>query len=445
MDARRDRRPGRQVRPERGTVTGGRLGGDAARAADRRAQSYRGRRAGRGRFGGIAFLLILAAVVLVSGLTIVGPALGGFARGLAQSNPETLRVPFMADLVRGQLGTALSTPASTEPEAVEFVVQEDATADEIADDLVGQKLIKDRLVFHYLLVTKNAGENLQAGTFTLDRSMTPEQIVERLQRPPDPVIPKIAVPIREGLRLEQVAALLESLDLEMDVREFLQLARRPPAELRKEYRFLAVVPENASLEGFIPAGTYAVPPSITPEDLLRRFLDEWEERVGMELVAAAEEKGKDFYEVLTLASIVEREATLPRERRLIAGVYTNRLERLEPPLLNADPTVFYAYDSGKLKRMPIEQWVNYAFWVPPGIALAEIDVPKELEAYQTYRRTGLPPAPICTPTRGSIEAALDPDTKPGYLYFVAKNDASKSHVFARTLVEHRRNVRKYQQ
>ncbi|HEX5451801.1 MAG TPA: endolytic transglycosylase MltG, partial [Candidatus Limnocylindrales bacterium] len=155
--------------------------------------------------------------------------------------------------------------------------------------------------------------------------------------------------------------------------------------------------------------------------------------------------GRDFYQVLTLASIVQQEAALDSERALIAGVYTNRLNpRIwSTGLLNADPTVFYAHDTIELRAMAFEDWQQFAFWEPMTAALAGLKVPDDLAGYQTYAHRGLPPGPICSPTAASIQAALQPDTSDGYLYFVAKGDGSHGHAFARTYAQHQANLRKY--
>jgi UPF0755 protein len=146
---------------------------------------------------------------------------------------------------------------------------------------------------------------------------------------------------------------------------------------------------------------------------------------------------------LTLASIVEREAGIEEERPLIAGVYVNRLTKLDPPLLNADPTVFYAHDTAQLREMEFDDWQTYTFWtIPEEAPLAELQVPEDLQGYQTYQARGMIPGPICTPTRTAIEAALEPDTEAGYLYFLLVPD-SREHVFAKTLEEHNANKRKY--
>jgi UPF0755 protein len=123
-------------------------------------------------------------------------------------------------------------------------------------------------------------------------------------------------------------------------------------------------------------------------------------------------------------------------------VYQNRINR--KMLLQADPTVIYANDTVQLAALNFDDWVRFSFWnVPKGTAMADVEVPPELQGFQTYQTVGLIPGPICTPTAASIDAALDPDTETGYLFFVAKNDGTRTHAFARTPAEHLANLKKY--
>jgi UPF0755 protein len=156
-------------------------------------------------------------------------------------------------------------------------------------------------------------------------------------------------------------------------------------------------------------------------------------------------RGLSFYQVLTLASLVEKEAVLEEEKPLIAGVYQNRLDgKNKHLLLEADPTVIYANDTVELGKIPFEDWKTYTFGKPPeDVSLRDVQLPPELEAYNTYRNGGLPPGPLATPTLSSIDAALEPDTQDGYLFFVAKNDGSRGHAFAKTLAEHEQNLKTY--
>ena len=173
---------------------------------------------------------------------------------------------------------------------------------------------------------------------------------------------------------------------------------------------------------------------------------------GMVSVAKALAQNAHFFGVANLeeATVLRGEVAqpiiilgpaLPEERPLIAGVYQNRLTR--KMVLNADPSLLYAHDMLQLKAMPIADWTSYAFWSPWGARFDQVQFPAELAGYQTYTHGGLMPSPICTPTAASIDAALKPDTKAGYLYFVAKNDGSHTHAFARTYAEHQANLRKY--
>ncbi|HET7676663.1 MAG TPA: endolytic transglycosylase MltG [Candidatus Limnocylindrales bacterium] len=450
-----ERRMARPAAPQKGTVSGplGRANGNGNGNGNGRSLretagqgprpgTLRPQRPKRGHRRAIVFVLLLAAVVLLALSSVGGGIVGGvaasWARGLASDNPEALRMPFVAGLVRDQLGDALTTPAGGDSTPVRFEVPPGASARQVGDQLVAAGLVKERLYFDYLIVTGDLGGRLQAGVYTLNKGMSPEQVVEALMQAP---ITTVRVALREGLRLEQIAAYLQTLGLEMDVKAFYDLASKPPAELRTEFGFLETLPEGRSLEGYLGSGTYEVYPDVTPEELLRIFLSQWGKQVGDGPMAQAKTAGKDFYEVLTLASIVEREAGVDEERALIAGVYANRIKR--GGLLNADPTVFYAADTAKLRALDFSEWPGYSFWSPPGGKLAELQLPADLRPYNSYSTRGLPPGPICTPTAASVAAALAPDTKAGYLYFVLIPDGSRRHDFSKTFEEHQAKLRKY--
>jgi UPF0755 protein len=137
---------------------------------------------------------------------------------------------------------------------------------------------------------------------------------------------------------------------------------------------------------------------------------------------------------------------LDEERPRIAGVYQNRIDRVESVrhgLLQADPTVIYAVDTDKLGKYGPD-WQQYVFWtVPEGGPLRDQPLPEKLAGFNTYVVQGPPPGPIATPSLASLDAALDPETKSGYTYFVAIPDGDGAHDFSKSVEEHERKLRKY--
>jgi UPF0755 protein len=407
---------------------------------------------GSGVFGLIKFLIftvLLAGLVLIVALTALRPLVNNAILDMAKDNPAALNFPFIADIVREDLGTALTQPASSSPDQVEFNVDEGDTAALIADRLQGEGLIRDSRAFVFIASQRQLAGDLQQGTFVLRKNMTPDQLVSALLAPPPN--PYIEVDLRTGLRLEQITAKLQTLDgLELDPREFYELAKEPPAALLADYpwleRVLKDAPEGASLEGFLWPGNYRVLPDTTPEELLRKMLDGFHAAVGDAKMKVPAERGLSFYQVLSLASIVEREARLDAEKPLIAGVYQNRLDGIpgiRNKILNADPTVLYANDTVELDKIDFDRWQDYRFWAVPETPLREIPLPDSLMGFQTYTQPGLIPAPIATPTLVSIDAALHPDTADKYIYFLAIPDGDGKHVFAKTAKQHDQNRRKY--
>ena len=247
------------------------------------------------------------------------------------------------------------------------------------------------------------------------------------------------IALRDGLRLEQISAYLQTLPLKMDVNEFYKLVKSPPASLVADYPWLKL-PAGASLEGYLAGGVYEVDPRVEPEALVRKLLDAFAAEMGDRLEVPAS-RGLTLHQVITLASIVEREAAVDSEYAKIAGVYQNRID--EGMLFNADPTVIYGQDTVNLKKLPFAEWPTYSFWERIDKPLAEVKLPKALASFQTYVNPGLPDWPIATPTLKSIDAALKPNTKDGYLYFVAIPDGGGKHAFAKTYEQHLANLAKY--
>jgi UPF0755 protein len=411
-----------------------------------------------GPFRFLAFALILGGLVLVVGaalaLTILRPLAREAVVGWAWENEGTLRIGLVADLVREDLGPSLTERASDDPSEVEFQVQAGDTPETLAPRLLGAGVLKSERAFLFLAIQQDLTPDLKEGTFLLRRDMTPAEVVRGLVEN-RVTIQVLDLTFREGLRLEQMTALLQTKSTAVDPREFYELASSPPPRLLRDYRWLDL-PEGRSLEGYLYPATYRLvidsggtnTPVTTAEDLIRSMLDTFEEQVGAERLEVPEDRGLDFYEVLTLASIVEREVVRPDERPLIAGVYQNRIDRapaVPHGLLQADPTVLYAYDTTQLGEYS-DAWQQFVFWDPgrvPDGSYRDLVLPEGLAGYNTYAFRGLPPGPICSPSADSIIAALEPDTEAGFSFFVAIPGGDGQHDFSKTVREHNRKLQEY--
>jgi UPF0755 protein len=240
--------------------------------------------------------------------------------------------------------------------------------------------------------------------------MTPIEVVDKIARGDVFTIP---VTFPEGLTIAEMAKIFESSGLG-PAESFVDAAS--DASLVR-----ALDPAAKDLEGYLFPDTYALPRKTDAARLVRRMITAFEHALTPELRAAAARK-LSIRQLVTLASIVEKETARADERPLVAAVYENRLRI--GMALQCDPTVIYA----------LTKRGHYAGNIHHDDLM--IDSP-----YNTYRYPGLPPGPIAAPGRASIEAAAHP-ADVDFVYFVSRNDGS--HAFARTLDEHNRNVQKYQ-
>ena len=387
-------------------------------------------------------LLALGAIVLALVLgRVAAPALiGDVLVSASLRSPALLSLPLLGDIVVERLGDRISAPAGSDTALVTVEIAAGSSSSEIATQLYDAGLIGDETGFIVAVSRAGLEGGLQAGLFQVAASMTPSEIAVALTQPYRE--PAIAVQLRAGLRLEQIVAQIGTLDLPFTQRELLDLLRAPSAEILADYDWLDL-PTGSTLEGRLGAGTFNVPVSATAERFVRMLLDRFAEEVPAELRGSAPD-GRSFHEVLTMASIVEREAALDEERPRMAGVYAYRLQ--QGIGLFADPTIIWVADSAALRNLKLEKWQTYEFWTfpeQPYVGLVPPRVPKDLVPWNTFVRGGLPPTPICSPSRASIEAALAPDTSRKEMYFVLIPGANGRHDFSQTLAEHEAKARKY--
>ena len=357
-------------------------------------------------------IIVIPAVILLNAFsTSSGTGSGRFKLG----SPSDVYYGFYLWLHADQL----NTPASEDDTPVTFSVQPGESPSSIGERLEEMGLVPSARLFYAYVRYYGLGSRLEAGDYQLRRNMTIPEIAEALQYGR---IKEIEVTIPEGWRMEQTAQYLQQQGI-MSADAFLAAARSGVWD--DKYEFLKDKPPDASLEGYLFPDTYRLPVPATPEDLITRMLDNFSAKVSPEMRQRAVEMGFTLYEVITLASIVEREAVVPEERSIIAGVYLNRLRK--GMYLQADPTVQYAkgYDPAT------GRW-----W--PSMTIEEMSTVQS--PYNTFLHPGLPPGPICSPGLESIKAVLYP-TETDYLFFFSRGDGS--HIFAKTYEEHLKNQELY--
>jgi UPF0755 protein len=399
------------------------------------------------------FIAVLAAVVIVSMITVARPLVRAIIVPWANGNPSALSIGFVADLVREDLGAKLTDPASTDTTVITITVETGETPTTIAPRLLAAGVIADQRAFLFQARMDGLAGKMSTGDYALAKNLTPAQVVLGLQT--NRIVASVMnITFREGLRLEQMATKLQTVSGDgVDPAEFLKLAQNPPDSLLADYPWLLdakIRPEGASLEGFLYPDTYQVRTDLGNETgadgLIRKMLDNFYKRVGADRFAATSSLGLTFHQVLTLASIVEQEAAFDVDRPLIAGVYANRLNPkvFALGMLQSDPTLFYTNDTLQLAKMKFTDWTKYVFWDVFSDKLPD-PLPASLVGYNTYATKGLPPTPICAPALASIDAAISPKTSTGYLYFYAykKKDGTLATVYAKTLAQHNANIAKY--
>ncbi len=281
----------------------------------------------------------------------------------------------------------------------------------IADRLAGQGVLRWRWPF-LLYAYAQPGRTLKAGEYLFDRPLSAAAVFTKLERGEVHLHPLV---IPEGYTRWDIAAEVERLGL-ASREAFLRAT-----ENRRLVHTLA--PQARNLEGFLFPDTYHFARPSDPNLMVRAMVERFEREWNQLQPTAAPPLALTPYELVTLASLVEKETGVPQERGVIAAVFYNRLEK--KMVLACDPTVIYA------ERLEKDGWFD-----------SEINV-SDLERrspYNTYLNAGLPPGPIASPGRASLEAVLKPP-KSNYLFFVSNGQGG--HVFSATSGEHARNVTRY--
>jgi UPF0755 protein len=273
-------------------------------------------------------------------------------------------------------------------------------------------LIRNRDVFRYYAKYRGLDSKIKAGNYLFTYGMTMDELLQELTAG-NVYRPTIRVTIPEGFSVEQIAQRLAQNGL-VDYDEFMVLVGGTVpvmGQVNSKQRY--------ALEGYLFPDTYEFDITISPEAIISRMQSRLDEVFTAEMRSRADELGMSVHEIMTLASLVEREVRAPQERDLVAGVMYNRLAKGMPLQLCA--SVIYAL--GEHRTVLLNKDL-------------EVESP-----YNTYKYTGLPPGPIAAPGRDAIMAVLYP-AQSDYLYYVLKEDGTGTHFFGRTFAEHQANIRK---
>lgn len=332
-----------------------------------------------------------------------------------------------SELIRGEI----DRPADTEDDAaVTFVVEPGMKASDVAAKLGAENLIRQPLLFQLMVREQKVGENLQAGEYQLAPNMTMAQIITVLQDAPTGDEKEIG--ILPGWRLEEIAESLVGSGAIGSAEEFLAAARNPDA-FKQNHSRLQGIPDGQSLEGYLFPDTYRVEATATVTDVIETILtdgfDANYSTFESEVIAEGPNGPPSVHDVVTMASIVQREAANEAEMPHLAWIFWNRLKPQYAGevvgRLQADPTLQYAL--GKAGD-----------WWPDLSRLSADEINNTTSEYNTRIVQGLPPGPIASPGLFALRSAARPgpqrpDGSAGEndLYFVAKCGANPpEHEFA---------------
>jgi len=316
----------------------------------------------------------------------------------------------------------INESAQQDSEEVLFSIEPSQSVDDISDGLLTAGLIKSPFYFKAYVAFKKIDRSLQAGDYVLNKNMSAREIVKVLAKG-DAQSKETVIKIIEGWDISKIAVYLEKEGVVKDKNDFIKLTKNEAGTCFSiescQASFLAQIPANAGLEGYLFPDTYRIFKDATPEDIIAKMLNTMDKKITSDMKQEIAKQGKSLHEILTMASIIEREVRTPEDMKTVSGIFYNRLTTDMP--LQSDATLSYVLNDES-----------------PAHTLAELEFDSP---YNTYKYKGLPPAPIASPGLNAIMAAIYPDTT-DYFYFLSNLETGKTY-FAKTLDEHNRNKAMY--
>jgi UPF0755 protein len=294
-------------------------------------------------------------------------------------------------------------------EGTDIEISKKLSNKELAKQLAEKDVIKNETIFYYYLTFMGV-EDVEPGLYNIPHLASSSDVAQILESGPVPEMIKVTIP--EGYTVNQIAQLIDDKGLG-DKDTFLQAVQEDYSHLPITQHIQEKVGSKYQLEGFLFPKTYEFKKGTTEKDIIEVLLNQTEKELKQEWIDTATKKGMEWYDVMTLASIVERETKVGAERNKVAGVYLNRLKI--DMKLQADATIQYLFEEQK-ERVLYEDL-------------------KVESKYNTYLNKGLPPTPISNPGADAIEAVINAENHP-YLFYVTRKDGSDEHYFSKTYQEH---------
>jgi len=317
-------------------------------------------------------------------------------------------------------------PVSQEQTEKVFEVKKGESVFEIAKHLEEAGLIKNKYSFVFFTILRGKEKELKAGRYILSPSMTLQEILDILSKGKTPMV---KITILEGWNLKEIAQYLEEQGL-CQKEEFFEIVGWPGVDYSKEktlpqpqdfsnkFPFLKDKPKNVSLEGYLFPDTYFVEKTATCQEIIEMFLKNFSKKLTPDLQEEIKRQKKTIFEIVTMASLLEKEVKTQEDKEIVAGILYKRQKAGMP--LQVDATITYI-TGRKTTKITFEE--------------LQIDSP-----YNTYKYLGLPLGPISNPGMESILAAIYPKQS-SYWYYLSTPDGKT--IFSKTLSEHNQNKAKY--
>jgi UPF0755 protein len=316
---------------------------------------------------------------------------------------------------------AVNSPVQDESEQIIFSVEEGNKTREISNKLKEEGIISSPFYFDWYAAFRDIDTKIQAGEYALDKNMNIKEIAAILSVGNSQSREK-TIKIIEGWDINNIAQYLEEQH-GFSAKEFIKLTEPGEGTCFSrdicQFSNIESIPAGKSLEGYLFPDTYRIFSDATTEDVIAKMLSNFGTKISGQMLADIENQGKNLYQIITMASLVEKEVRKTEDMKIVSGIFWNRIKRGQP--LESCATLAYVLGENK-SQYSIED--------------TKVDSP-----YNTYKNYGLPPGPIANPGLNAINAAIYP-AETDYLYFLNELGSGKTH-FAETFEEHARNKALY--